>query len=104
MPDANKPTANPQPQELPAVKSEKFQRVYSNAANIEVTAWDFNIIFGELKKTEGKMTIEQSVMVTMSPQHAKALADILSNNVREYEKNVGEIKLPQAPTTPPPVN
>ena len=76
---------------------EKFVRTYANAANMEVTPWDFKIVFGELKKSEGKVVIEQSVEVTMSPQHAKALAEILSSNVREYEKNIGEIKLPRPP-------
>jgi hypothetical protein len=94
MPDNAKPT----PQELPTSRTDKFVRIYANAANLEVTPWDFKMIFGELKKSsDGKPVIEQSVEVTMSPQHAKALADILSVNVREYEKNVGEIKLPRTP-------
>ena len=99
MPDNTKPQPPPQ-QELPAVPAEKFVRTYANAANMEVTPWDFKIVFGELKKTEGKLVIEQSVEVTMSPQHAKALAEILSNNIREYEKNVGEIKIPRPPNPP----
>lgn len=99
MPETTKP-APPQQQELPTVQTEKFVRLYSNAANMEVTPWDFKIIFGELKKSEGKLVIEQSVQITMSPQHAKALADVLSTNVREYEKTVGEIKLPRAVDVP----
>jgi len=99
MPD-NKTPQPPQQQELPTVPAEKFARTYANAANMEVTPWDFKIVFGELKKSEGKLVIEQSVEVTMSPQHAKALAEILNNNIREYEKNVGEIKLPRPPSTP----
>jgi hypothetical protein len=97
MPDS----AKPMPQELPTTRTDKFVRAYTNAANLEVTPWDFKLVFGELKKnSDGKTVIEQSVEVTMSPQHAKALADILSTNVREYEKNVGEIKLPKAPDAP----
>lgn len=86
-----------QPQELEAIKGEKFVTLYANAANIETTAWDFNLLFGELKKRGDKFVIEQSVAIRMSPQHAKALAGILINNVKEYEKQVGEIKLPPAP-------
>lgn len=94
MPDNAKPT----PLELPTIRTDNFVRAYANAANLEVTPWDFKLVFGELKKiSDGKTVIEQSVEVTMSPQHAKALAGILSANVREYEKSVGEIKLPQAP-------
>jgi hypothetical protein len=67
MPENTKP----EQQELPTVRSEKFLRVYANAANMEVTPWDFKIIFGELKKSGSTMAIEQHVEVTMSPQHAR---------------------------------
>jgi len=91
---------SPQPNQLEAletVRSEKFFKVYANAANLEMTAWDFKIIFGELRKSGDKVVIEQSVEVTMSPQHTKALAGVLINHVKEYEKHIGEIKLPQPP-------
>jgi hypothetical protein len=45
----------------------------------------------------GVTKVEETVSVVMSPQHAKALLGVLQNNIREYEKHVGEIKLPQAP-------
>lgn len=98
MPDPIKPV---QPTELETFKSEKFSKIYANAANLEMTPWDFSLIFGELKKTGDKVVIEQSVAVTMSPQHAKALAGVLVTHVKEYEKQVGEIKLPQPPETQP---
>jgi Protein of unknown function (DUF3467) len=89
------------PQELSTTRTEKFVRVYANAANMDVTPWDFKIAFGELKKSDGKMVIEQTVEVTMSPQHAKALAEMLGTNVRQYEEQVGEIKLPKMPEASP---
>jgi len=96
MVDGNKLGPQPSPpQELETVRSDKFQRIYANAANIEVTVWDFKLTFGELKKLNNKVVIEQSIEVTMSPQHAKALAGILINNIKEYENQAGEIKLPQ---------
>jgi hypothetical protein len=94
MPD---PTNANQPQELETVKSEKFFKFYTNAANLEMTPWDFTLLFGELKKSGDRMTIEHSVGIAMSPQHAKALAGILLTQVKEYEKQIGEIKLPPPP-------
>jgi hypothetical protein len=91
------PTKPEQPQELETVRSEKFFKTYANAANLEMTPWDFSLIFGELRKTGDKVVIEQSVAITMSPQHAKALAGVLVHHVKEYEKQVGEIKMPQQP-------
>jgi hypothetical protein len=95
---ANAPT----PQQLESVRSEKFTSIYSNSANLEVTPWDFKFIFGVLVKPVmgGIPKIENLTEVTMSPQHAKALLGVLNTNVQEYEKQVGEIKLPQPVAMP----
>jgi hypothetical protein len=73
---------------------ENFLKIYANSANIEVSLWDFKLVFGELKTVGNKQVIEQSVAVTMSPQHAKVLAGVLNENVKKYEEAIGEIKLP----------
>jgi len=84
-------------QQLESVRSQGFVSIYSNSAQLDVTPWDFRLTFGELKPEANKPPkIEQLVGVVMSPQHAKALVQILSTFVQEYEKNVGEIKLPPA--------
>lgn len=86
------------PQQQPeAVRSQTFMSIYSNSAQLEVTPWDFRLIFGELKPEANKPPkIEQLVSIIMSPQHAKALVQMLTTYLQEYEKNVGEIKLPVA--------
>ena len=98
MPD---PARTDQPQELETAKSEKFVKIYTNAANLEITPWDFTLFFGELKKSGDKMTVEHTVGIAMSPQHAKALAGLLVTQVKEYEKQIGEIKMPQPPSPQP---
>jgi hypothetical protein len=86
----------PDDPQLEFVRSERFTTVYTNSANLEVTPWDFRLTFGELQRVPNKSPrVEQFVAVVMSPQHAKALLAILRNHVEEYEKQVGEIKLPQ---------
>jgi hypothetical protein len=89
-----------QDQPLESFQSDKFVSIYSNSANLEVTPWDFKIVFGALVKSEGGKLprIENRVEVVMSPQHAKALLGIFTTNVQEYEKQMGEIKLPPAPS------
>jgi hypothetical protein len=91
------PTNTSSPQRLEPVQSEKFTSIYSNTTNLEVTPWDFKFIFGRLvKPAEGNVPkIENLTEVIMSPQHAKALFALLNNHIQEYEKQVGEIKLPQ---------
>ncbi len=89
------------PEQLPTIKSKDFISVYSNSANLEITPWDFKFIFGALEKGEdGKPRIEKRVEIIMSPQHAKALLGIFGTHLTEYEKQVGEIKLPQPQQSP----
>lgn len=88
--------------ELTSERAPTFIKIYSNSANVEATPWDFTIVFGELRRLgPGKLIVDQLVGVTMSPQHAKALAQVLANNVREYEKFAGEIKVPQTESAAP---
>jgi hypothetical protein len=92
-----------QPDLLESFRSERFVSVYSNSMNLEVTPWDFKLIVGVLlkgQKPNEPPKIENLVEVVMSPQHAKALLSILASNVQAYEKQVGEIKLPEQFTNP----
>jgi len=84
-----------QERELQVFRSEEFVKVYANNVQIETSIWDCRLTFGELTKaTDGKPSVEQLVTVVMSPQHAKALVGVLAGNLQQYEKQVGEIKLP----------
>jgi hypothetical protein len=80
-------------------RSEKFVRVYSNNAAVIGTPFDFVLTFGEVIRLSEETYIEQTASVTMSPQHAKALAVVLLNNIKEYEKNMGTIPLPMSDTS-----
>jgi hypothetical protein len=82
---------------LKAVQSDKFVSIYSNSMTLDITPWDFKFVFGVLVKGEPGQPpmIENRAEVVMSPQHAKAMLDIFTTHLKEYEKNVGEIKLPQ---------
>jgi hypothetical protein len=81
-------------QELETVRSPNFFKVYANSVQIEACVWDLRLIFGELTRPGGKLLVEQSVAVTMSPQHAKALSTVLATNLQEYERKFGQINLP----------
>jgi len=80
--------------------------VYSNNATVEMTPWDFRITFAEIIRVEpsepsGKIFVDDRAKITMSPQHAKALVQILQNNIAQYEKNMGVI--PSGPAIGQPV-
>jgi hypothetical protein len=80
-------------------KSEELKSFYSNHVNIHSSFFDFVFEFGEVERIEtyenqNVMDIEIKTRIVMSPQHAKAFLKVLNDNLKEYEKNFGEIKLP----------
>lgn len=88
MPDEKKPI------EIVSVRADKFETIYSNAAHVMGSTWDFSFIFSRILGTQGNVaTIEERVEVLMSPQHAKAFLGLLAQHVQEYEKRLGEIRI-----------
>lgn len=68
--------------------------VYANHVQLATSVYDFRLLLGEIKTSSGNVaTGTVRAVVFFSPQHAKALAKILSNRVREYEERYGEINL-----------
>ena len=82
-------------QETEIVRSEAYSRVYSNIANSSVSAIDFRITFCEvIQADESKRIIREHVTVTMAPEQAKALYELLGKNLKDYEEQVGPIRFP----------
>ena len=77
-----------------ATRSESFISVYANHTNSEVTPFDFKLIFGQLGSPNGgSIEVIQSVAIVMSPQHYKALFELLQKTIANYEKSHGKIPL-----------
>jgi hypothetical protein len=93
VPEESKTPEVPITDDLPVRRSENFVKVYSNNTGILGTPFDFVLTFGEVIRSPEASYIEQTVSVTMSPQHVKALAVLVLNNIKEYEKHVGKIPL-----------
>ena len=71
-----------------------YRESYSNSVQIRVSVWDFFLVFGTLQQqTPSAVEITNFQGVYLSPQQAKALLTILQQNVVNYEKTFGEIKL-----------
>ena len=72
-------------------------RVYTNSAHIDVTYFDFKISFGEFTDFDAEnqtAIIHDTVAVSMSPEHAKALHAVLGTNLEIYERDYGPIRKP----------
>ena len=53
--------------------------------------------FGQiLDATEENFIVEDRVTIYMSPQHMKAVAQLLVSKVAEYEQTFGDITLPES--------
>ncbi len=76
------------------VNTPDYRETYSNSVQIRVSVWDFLLVFGTLQQqTPEEVEVRNFQGIYLSPQQAKALLAILEQNVGNYEKTFGEIKL-----------
>jgi flagellar protein FlaG len=91
---------NPQqPQtEITLAHTADYRESYANSVQVRVSLWDFFLLFGTINQSSpDKVSISNFQGLFLSPQQAKALANVLNQNVQQYETAFGEIKLaPQA--------
>lgn len=93
---------NPQPQQpkIHLINTPEYREAYANSVQIRVNLWDFFLLFGRVNQTAAdNVDIHNFQGVYLSPQQAKALLNVLQQNVSQYESAFGEIKLePRAGT------
>ena len=82
------------------VNTPDYRENYANSVQIRVNLWDFFLMFGTVNQTAAdNVLIHNFQGVYLSPQQAKALLNILTQNISQYEATFGEIKLePHGPT------
>ncbi|HWF08250.1 MAG TPA: DUF3467 domain-containing protein [Bryobacteraceae bacterium] len=75
-------------------KSADYRESYANSVQIRVNLWDFFLMFGNINQTsQDNVQIHNFQGIYMSPQQAKALLNVLQQNVSQYEAAFGEIRL-----------
>jgi flagellar protein FlaG len=83
----------PQPN-IRLVNTAEYRDGYANSVQIRVSVWDFLLVFGRVQpQVTGDVEVHNFQGIYLSPQQAKALMTILEQNVIQYEKTFGEIKL-----------
>jgi hypothetical protein len=71
-----------------------YRENYANSVQVRVSLWDFYLMFGTINQTAADaVSIQNFQGVFLSPQQAKALSNVLTQNVQQYESTFGEIKL-----------
>jgi flagellar protein FlaG len=76
------------------VQTEDYRESYANSVQVRVSVWDFQLLFG-LASSEGpdQVTIRNNQAVFVSPQQAKALWNVLGQNLAQYEQAFGALNL-----------
>jgi len=72
----------------------EYRENYANSVQVRVNLWDFLLLFGRVNQTAAdNVTIQNFQGIYVSPQQAKALLNVLQQNVNQYETAFGEIHL-----------
>jgi len=88
----------PPPPKIQMSNNPEYREGYANSVQIRVNLWDFFLLFGLVNQTApDNVTIQNFQGVYLSPQQAKALLNVLQQNVTQYETAFGEIKLEPHP-------
>src|SRR3984885_14207898 len=75
-------------------KSPDYREGYANSVQIRVNLWDFFLMFGHINQTsQENVQIQNFQGIYVSPQQAKALLNVLQQNVSQYESAFGETRL-----------
>jgi flagellar protein FlaG len=71
-----------------------YRETYANSVQVRVSVWDFQLIFG-LASSESpeEVTIRNHQAIFLSPQQAKALWNVLGQNLSQYEQAFGTLNL-----------
>jgi len=66
--------------------------IYANSVQFLLSIYDVAMDFGT---TDMNNKHQSLVRIKMSPQHAKVMSILLSNNIKKYEHDVGMINIPE---------
>ena len=94
-----KAMVQPPAPKIQLTRTAEYRENYANSVQIRMNLWDFMLLFGRVDQTApDNVSIHNFQAIYVSPQQAKALLNILQQNVTQYEAAFGEIKLePQSP-------
>lgn len=89
-------TPHQPPTKIQLSQTADYREAYANSVQVRVSLWDFFLLFGLVNQTSADaVSITNFQGVFLSPQQAKALANVLNQNITQYEATFGEIKLEQ---------
>jgi len=86
-------SGQPQPK-FQLTNTQDYRETYANSVQVRVSLWDFFLTFGTMNQTApDAVTIQNFQGIYLSPPQAKALSNLLQQNLNQYEAAFGEIRL-----------
>ena len=86
-------SGQPQPK-VQLTTTNDYRENYANSVQMRVNLWDFFLMFGTVNQTApDAVTIQNFQGIYLSPPQAKALSNVLQQNLKQYEAAFGEIRL-----------
>ena len=71
-----------------------YRESYANSVQVRVSVWDFQLVFGTASsESPDQVNIRNHQAIFLSPQQAKALWNVLGQNVAQYEQAFGALSL-----------
>jgi len=97
MADINQ--SNTQPR-ITLTEASEYREGYANSVQVRASVWDFFLAFGTAHQdSPEQVTIRGFQGIYLSPQQAKALFNVLGQNLAQYEQAFGNISLEPLPST-----
>ena len=87
-------SASAQQPEMKLVQTPDYRETYANSVQVRVSVWDFQLVFGLASSdSPEQVTIRNHDAIFLSPQQAKALWNVLGQNLAQYEQAFGTLNL-----------
>ncbi len=78
--------------EIVQIGREEAPTFYANNVLLQSSVWDVKLNFGLLVDSDDEtVTVQSIASVILSPQHAKAVSEILNTQIAHYEATYGLI-------------
>jgi len=75
-------------------QTENYRDSYANSVQVKMSVWDFQLVFGTMQQdAPDHVNLMNFQGVYLSPQQAKALWNVLGQNLAQYEQAFGTLNL-----------
>jgi hypothetical protein len=92
----SQPNQPADPPTLNLTNTEDYRDGYANSVQVRMSVWDFFLVFGTMsQENSDELTVKNFQGIYLSPQQAKALWNVLGNNLAQYEQTFGTLSLEQ---------